>query len=102
MRLFQFEVFQTLLLAGIAISEINALRFQFEKYAHDLTSSSHLKNIIPSVLAKLKRKKKLKAELEQAKEVSVIFDGAARIGEALAIVVRLLTLERPGGSNGHP
>lgn len=88
MRVFRFEVVETLLLAGIPIAKIDVLRPLFEKYAHSLTASAHMKDLIPSVLAR--EKEKVKAELQQVKEVSVIFDGTARLGEALAIVVRFV------------
>ena len=87
-RVFRFEVVETLLLAGIPISKIDYLRPLFEKYGHSLTASTHMKDIIPSVLTK--EQEKLKAELQEVKEVSVIFDGTARLGEALAIVVRYI------------
>jgi len=86
MRVFRFEVVEKLLMAGIPISKIDVLRPLFEKYAHSLTTSTHMKDIIPSVLAR--EQEKVKAELQEVKEVSVIFDGTARLGEALAIVVR--------------
>ena len=37
-----------------------------------------------------KEKEKLRCELETVKEGSVIFDGTARMGEALAIVIRFV------------
>ena len=37
-----------------------------------------------------KEQEKLKAELQEVKEVSVIFEWTARLGEALAIVVRYI------------
>ena len=74
-------------MAGIPISKIDILRPLFEKYAHSLTASTHMKDIIPSVLAR--EQEKVKPELQEVKEVSVIFDaGTARLGEALAILMR--------------
>ena len=46
-----------------------------------------MNDLIPAVLEK--EKEKLKAELHNVKEASITFDGAARRGEALAIVLRL-------------
>ena len=88
MRLFRFEVIETLLLAGIPISKIDILRPLLEKYGHRITASSHMKDLIPSVLTK--EKEKIKAELGNVKEASIIFDGTARLGEALAIIVRFV------------
>lgn len=73
MRLFRFEVVETLLLAGIPISKVDILRPLFERYAQRLTSSSHMKDLIPAVLEK--EKEKLNAELHNVKEASIIFDG---------------------------
>ena len=47
-----------------------------------------MKDLIPAVLEK--EKEKLKAELHNVKEASIIFDGTARLGEALAIVLRFV------------
>ena len=88
MRLFRFDVVETLLLAGIPISKVDILRPLFERYAQRLTSSSHMNDLIPVVLEK--GKEKLKAELHNVKEASIIFDGTARLGEALAIVLRFV------------
>ena len=85
MRLFRFEVVETFLLAGIPISKVYILRPLFKIYAQRLTSSSHMKDLIPAVLEK--EKEELKAELPNVKEASIIFDGTARLGEALAIVL---------------
>ena len=47
-----------------------------------------MKELIPAVLEK--EKEKLKAELNNVKEASIIFDGTAQLGEALAIVLRFV------------
>lgn len=75
-------------MAGIPISKVDILRPLMEKYGERLTSSSHMNDLIPAVLDK--EKEKLKAELGVVKEASIIFDGTARLGEALAIVIRFV------------
>lgn len=75
MRLFQFEVVETLLLARIPISEVDILCPLFERYAQRVTSSSHVNDHIPAILEK--EKEKLKAELQNVKEASAISDGTA-------------------------
>ena len=67
---------------------MDAMRPFLEKYGYRLTSSAHLNELMPAVQDK--EKETLKEELKVAKEVSVIFDGTARLGEALAIVVRYI------------
>lgn len=47
-----------------------------------------MKDIIPSVL-EIEREK-IKAEIQNVKEASITFDGTARLGEALAIVMRFV------------
>ena len=87
-RLYRFDLIQSFLTAGIPFSKIDCLRSFLEKYGHRLTSQSHLRELIPSVLQK--EKETLKSELSEAKAVSTIFDGSARLGEALAIIVRFV------------
>ena len=86
MRLFRFEVVESFLSGGIALAKVDALRPLLEKYGHRLTSRAHLSELIPAVLEN--EKDKLKKELKDVKEASVIFDGTARLGEALAVIVR--------------
>ena len=88
MRLFRFEVVETLLLAVIPISKADILRPLFERYAQRLTLSSHMNDLTPAVLEK--EEEKLKAELQSVKEASIIFDGTAQLGEALAIALRFV------------
>ena len=88
MRLYRFDLIQSFLTAGIPLSKIDCLRSFFEKYGHRLTSQSHLRELIPSVLQK--EKETLQSELSEAKAVSTIFDGSTRLGEALAIIVRFV------------
>ena len=47
-----------------------------------------MNDLIPAVLEK--EKEKLKAELHNVKEASIIFVGTARLGEALATVLRFV------------
>jgi hypothetical protein len=67
---------------------VDAIRPFLEKYGHRLTSVGHLSELVPAVLEK--EKETLKEELKVATEASVIFDGTARLGEALVIVVRYI------------
>ena len=86
MRLFRFEVVESFLSGGIALAKVDALRPLLEKYGHRLTNRAHLSELIPAVLEN--EKDKLKKELKDVKEAFVIFDGTARLGEALAVTVR--------------
>ena len=86
MRLFRFEVVESFLSGGLALAKVVAIRPLLEKYGHRLTNRAHLSELIPAVLDN--EKDKLKKELKDVKEASVIFDGTARLGEALAVIVR--------------
>ena len=78
-------------MTGIPSSKIDILRPLFERYAKRLTSSSHINNLIPSVLEK--QSEKQKAEVYNVKEASIVFEETVRLGEALAIV--LIWADRP-------
>ena len=67
---------------------MDILRPLLEKYGHRLAHSANFREIIPVVLEK--EREKLLSELESVKEASVIFDGTAGMGEALAIIVRFV------------
>ena len=54
MRLCRFDLIQSFLTAGIPLSKIDCLRSFLEKYGHRLTSQSHLRELIPTVLQKEK------------------------------------------------
>ena len=86
MRLFRFELVECLLSGGISLSKADILRPLLEKYGHRLTSSSNRSELIPAVLEK--EREKIKNELKDIKEASIMFDGTARLGEALAIIIR--------------
>ena len=87
-QLHRYELVESALSGEVALSKVDAMRPFLDKYGHRLTSSAHLNELIPAVLDK--EKETLKEELKVAKEASVIFDGTARLGEALAIVVRYI------------
>ena len=85
-QLYRYELVESALLAGVAISKVHAMGPFVEKYHHRLTSRAHLSELIPAILQR--EKETLKEDLKSVKEVSVIFDATARLGEALTIVVR--------------
>ena len=88
MRLYRYELVETLLNAGIPLSKADIMRPFLEKYGHRLTSRSHLAEFIPLILRK--EKDTVKAEIAANDDFPVIFDGSTRLGEAFAIVVRFI------------
>ena len=87
-RTYCINLVESFLAAGIPLRKIDALRSFLEKYGHRLTSSTRLRQLIPSVHDK--EKETLKKELSEMQGCSCIFDGSTRLGEALAMVVRFL------------
>lgn len=87
-RVYRAKVVENFLQAGIPLSKIDSLRDILEENALRLTHSSHLADYIPPLLKK--EKMSVRREVEN-KDVSVIFDGTTRLGEALAIVIRYIS-----------
>ena len=93
MRAGRLEVVEGFLFRGVPLKKIDHLRHLLERNNFRLTSSSHLTQLVPLLL---------KQEIDQVKEdlkrsggrdVSVIFDGTTRQGEAIAILVLYVDTE---------
>ena len=87
-RVYRVRVVEQFLKCGIPMTKIDKLRPLLEEGSYRLTHSSHLSEYIPVIYAD--EKKKIKEEIE-GRDVSVIFDGSTRLGEALAIVLRFFS-----------
>lgn len=74
------EIVEEFLKAGIPICKIDKLHSLLEKNGHRLTRSSNLAQYITHIFKKG----------HMTRDVSVIFDGSTRQGEAIAIIVRLI------------
>ena len=73
--------------AGIPLSKADDLRELFEENGQRLTSSTHLRQILPFIL----REEMLKIKKEiSGKPVSIIFDGTTHVTEAFAVIVRFM------------
>lgn len=86
MVVYRYELVESALLAGLALSKGNAMRPFLEKYGHWLTSRAHLIELTLAIL--LREKETLKEQPKSVEDVSVIIDGTAHLAESLAIVVR--------------
>ena len=86
-RAFRVEVVESFLREGIALAKLDGLRPLLEKNNYSLCSSSHMKEYIPMILEEEKLRLK---KLISKKPIAIIFDGTTRLGEAIAVVVRLL------------
>lgn len=88
---FRFETTENFLATGIAINKIDALRPYLEKHSgHALTTSSHLRELIPPLL-----EKEIDTIMKECKnnEIVVIFDGTTKVDEVFAIIFRWVTLD---------
>ena len=90
-RVYRVCVVEQFLKSGIPMSKIDSLISLLEEGSHRLTHicSSHLSEYIYQ-LSTLKKRKRSKLKLS-GRDVSVIFDGSTRLGEALGIVLRFFS-----------
>ena len=86
-RVFRIEVVETFLKAGVPLSKTSKFRSLLEKYATRLADRTVLACFIPLILA---REKDVLKSVIGGKDLSVMFDGSTRLGEALVIVIRYL------------
>ena len=95
-RVFRVKVVQAFLKSGTPLNRVELFRDVFEEAGVTLTSHSHMRQLIPFVLEE--EYKSISREL-MGKEVSIIFDGTTRDGEALAVLARFIQVtgrSKPG------
>ena len=97
LRVWRLRTVRTFLSAGVSLSKADRLRGLLETNTHRLASCGNLAQLIPVVLEEELRT--IKEELGQhgkpagmrmARELSLIFDGTTRLGEAIAIIARFV------------
>ena len=84
------KIVECFLTAAVPLNKLQHFRTLLEETGHRLTDRHHMSDLIPLVLKQ--EKSKLLGEVS-GQDVSVIFDGTSRLGEALAIVLRFVTAE---------
>ena len=93
-RAYRFEVVEEFLRAGIPIGKIDMLRSPLEKNGQRLTASAHLGQYISIVfkqeVERIKNELTLPGQTGLTRDVSMIFDGSTRQGEAIAVIVAFL------------
>ncbi|CAB4039355.1 RNA-directed DNA polymerase from transposon BS [Paramuricea clavata] len=89
-RVFRLKVVTAFMKAGIAINKINCFRSILEESAYKLTDRTNMAQLIPVVH---QEEKKNTLEELTGREISIVFDGTTRLGEALVIIVRFLDSE---------
>ena len=86
-QVFHVKVVTSFLRAAVPICKIDCFREIFEESAFHLTDGKNLFDLVPFI--RQQEQTKLQEEI-RGKNVSIIFDGTSRLGEALAIVVRYI------------
>ncbi|CAB4040917.1 DNA-directed primase polymerase, partial [Paramuricea clavata] len=93
-RAYRQQVVEEFLKAGIPIHKVDKLRPLLEKNGYRLTGSSNLGQYISLTFKqeteRIKQEISAPGSTEMTREVSVIFDGSTRQGEAIAIIVRFI------------
>ena len=93
-RAYRIEVISELLKAGIPIRKIDMLRPLLEKNGYRFTGSTNQGQYISIVLKQeieqIKEALGLPGQVGLTRDLSINFDGSARQGEAIAIIVRFL------------
>lgn len=88
-RVHRFHVTELFLKAGIPLSKVDTLRPVLEN-KYRITSPSHLRELIPAILEE--EQLQIVAEIK-GRQISLIFDGTTRLGEAIGIVARFVDKE---------
>ena len=86
-RVFRVKVVQAFLKSGTPLNRVEYFRELFEEADITLTSQSNLRQLIPFILEE--EYKMIYKEL-MGKDVSIVFDGTTRDGEALVVLVRFV------------
>ena len=89
-RLFRIKTMKTFLKAGVPLQKLDDFRELLEEGGYRLTSVPNMRQLIPFV--RKEEEEIIKGELA-GHNISVIFDGTTRLGEALAIVVKFVTAD---------
>ena len=87
-RVYRVKVVTAFLRAGVPLSKLECFRDILEEYAYRLTDRHYMSDLVPFIL--MEEQAKIKQEIE-GKDVSVIFDGTTRLGEAMAVVIRFVS-----------
>ena len=87
-HVYPVEVVWMFLRAGIPQQKINSFCELLEELAFSLSSSQHMRDLIPFIRSEEQRQ--IQEEIK-GREVSVILDGNHHVAEAMAIVVKYVS-----------
>ena len=86
-QVYRIKVVTAFLKAGVPLSKIGAFRELLEENAYRLTDRRSMLDYVPFILKD--EENKIHQEIS-GKNVSAIFDGTSRLGEALAVLLRFM------------
>ena len=86
-QVYRIKVVTAFLKAGVPLSKIESFRELLEENAYRLTDRRNMHDYVPFILKD--EENRIRQEID-GKQLSIIFDGTSRLGEALAIVVRFV------------
>ena len=87
-QVYRIRVVTTFLRAGVALNKLDLFRPLLEENGYRLAGRRTMSDLIPFIH---EQEVSTIAQEIQGKNISIIFDGTTRMGEALAIVVRFIT-----------
>ena len=91
---YRLEVVSEFLKADIPISKIDILRSLLEKNSYRLTGNSYIGQYVSMTLKqeieRIKQESEMPGQVGMTRDLSIIFDGNTRQGEAIAIIVRFV------------
>ena len=84
-QVYRVKVLKAFLKAGTPLNKLNCFRSILEENSFRLTDRSHMANLLPFILNE--EQDRMKQEIA-GRDISVIFDGTTRLGEAIVILIR--------------
>lgn len=86
-QVYRVKVVTAFLRAGVPLSKLDSFRDFLEENGFRLTDRRHVFDLIPFILKE--EEARVRKEIT-GKDLSIIFDGTSRLGEALAVIVRFV------------
>ena len=86
-RIYRVRVVTSLLKSGISLNKADGLRELLEENGYSLSSSTHLRQLVPFVLHE--EIKTIQQEIS-GRPVSIIFGGTMHVAEAFVVVLRFV------------
>ena len=85
--MYRVKVLKCFLRAAVPLTKLDYFRELLEESAYRLSDRRHMSDLVPLVVSQ--EQADIKSEVS-GRQVSVVFDGTTRLGEAMAIVVRYI------------